>query len=79
MINSMAKRKRTKPVRERRPPTRVTLALYAAGSSPSEIARQCGVSHSLVTRVCNGQSTSARVVAVIEKVTGKSWDKLRAA
>lgn len=70
------KRNRQRQDRELTP---ITKALYAAGSSPSAVARQAGVSPSTVTKVMLGQSRSAKVEALIERITGKPWDKLRAA
>jgi hypothetical protein len=64
---------------ERKELTPITMALRAAGSSPSEVARQAGVSPSTVTKVMLGQSRSAKIEALIESITGKPWDVLRAA
>jgi hypothetical protein len=58
------------------PRTPVTRALHRAGSSPSEVARIEKVSPSHVTKVCKGESKSARIVARIEQITGKPWHKL---
>lgn len=59
--------------------TPVTLALYNAGSSPSEVARLEKVAPSTVTKVMLGQSTSARIQRRIEQIIGKPWDEIRAA
>ena len=66
----------TKPVRRRKQFTRGTLALYNAGSSPTEVARLEGVSQAHVTKVCKGESKSARIQQRIELITGKSWDEI---
>jgi hypothetical protein len=56
--------------------TKITVMLYQAGSSPSEVARLGKVSSASVTKICKGESKSARIQGIIESILNKPWDKL---
>jgi lambda repressor-like predicted transcriptional regulator len=50
--------------------------IYLAGSSPSEIADDLGVSRQMVSRVINNKGWSASIARRIAKVTGLPVSKL---
>lgn len=51
-------------------PNEVRVALFRSGISQMEIARQCGVHYSLVSRVLDGTSVSHKVRTAIAEATG---------
>lgn len=58
---------------------RITLMLNQVGSSAAEVARLGEVSPAHVTKVCKGESKSARIQGIIESILKKPWHKLVAA
>jgi hypothetical protein len=59
--------------------TPITLLLYAAGSSPAEVARLSNVKPPVVTDVCKGIKTSANVQKTIAKILKRPWAEIAAA
>lgn len=51
-------------------PTRVRMALMAAGCTQADIARSCGVASNTVSAVVHGRGRSAKVENRIASVTG---------